>query len=170
MFQLPTLGLLHSSVQKELIGPYQLLTAGKIDQNAGTITMPLYQGRVVQGNLRNVVKGVSIWYILTDTSDEGAAKGLGLNFSSKLRFANVGSGARWSAVGADNKLSFDKDSYVDFSPVRTVIPGNAPNYFPPQEGNQPRIRRKQQVLTYHVCQQPWRGVQCTSYCRSHADR
>jgi hypothetical protein len=35
-----------STVQKELIGPYQLLTSGTIDHDAGTITIPLYQGRV----------------------------------------------------------------------------------------------------------------------------
>jgi hypothetical protein len=128
-----------SSVQKELIGPYQLLTAGKIDQNAGTIEMPLYRGPVVQSksNLSNFVDGVSIWYILTDTTDEGAAKGLGLNLSSKLRFSNVGNGARWSTVGQNTRLLFDQSSYVNFRPVRTIIPGNAPNYFPPKAGTAP---------------------------------
>lgn len=128
-----------SSVQKELIGPYQLLTAGKIDQDAGTIEMPLYRGRVVQNksNPRNFVDGVSIWYILTDTTDDGAAKGLGLNLSSKLRFANVGNGARWSSVGRNTRLLFDQSSYVNFNPVRTIIPGNAPNYFPPKSGTAP---------------------------------
>lgn len=33
-----------SQVQKELIGPYQLLRSGEIDQAAGTITLPLYEG------------------------------------------------------------------------------------------------------------------------------
>jgi hypothetical protein len=31
-----------SMVQRELVGPYQLLKAGQIDLNAGTITLPLY--------------------------------------------------------------------------------------------------------------------------------
>ncbi len=35
-----------SMVQRELIGPYQLLKAGQVDLNAGTITLPLYQGQV----------------------------------------------------------------------------------------------------------------------------
>ena len=126
-----------SSVQKELIGPLQLLTAGKIDQDEGTNTMPLYRGNVINRSNGNIIGGVNIWYILTDTSDEGAAKGLGLNFSSKLRFANVGNGARWSRMGPGSRLQFDTSSYVDFSPVRRVIPGNAPDYFPPKSGTGP---------------------------------
>jgi len=38
-----------SSVQKELIGPLQLLTAGTIDEEEGTITLPLYRGRMETG-------------------------------------------------------------------------------------------------------------------------
>src|SRR5215510_11856013 len=51
-----------STVQKELVGPLQLLTAGKLDQRAATITLPLYKGKVRQGNQ-------TVWYILTDTTD-----------------------------------------------------------------------------------------------------
>src|SRR6185312_11886975 len=63
-----------SSVQKELIGPYQLLKSGQIDQNAGTITLPLYKGRLADGR--------TLWYVLTDTDDPRNAEALGLNFSS----------------------------------------------------------------------------------------
>src|ERR671911_1997469 len=35
-----------SEVQRELIGPYQLLRSGNVDLNASTITLPLYQGQV----------------------------------------------------------------------------------------------------------------------------
>ena len=131
-----------SSVQKELIGPFQLLTAGTIDQDAGTITMPLYQGRVTESpsslrNFRNTIYDLTIWCIVTDTTDEGAAKGLGLNLSSKLRFSNVGRGARWSTVETKARLTFDSASYVNFNPVRTVIPGDSPNYFPPKAGTGP---------------------------------
>src|SRR5690348_11634809 len=62
-----------SSVQKELIGPHQLLTAGQVDTNAGTVTLPLYQGRMKSGE--------KVWYILTDTNDKGNAEALGLNYS-----------------------------------------------------------------------------------------
>src|SRR5712664_823192 len=46
-----------STVQKELVGPLQLLTAGILDQRAATITLPLYKGKVRQGNQ-------TVWYIL----------------------------------------------------------------------------------------------------------
>ena len=38
-----------SSVQKELVGPYQLIKSGQVDQDAGTITLPLYRGRLEDG-------------------------------------------------------------------------------------------------------------------------
>lgn len=132
-----------SSVQKELIGPYQLLTAGTIDRDAGTITMPLYKGRV-SGD-----RNVFIWYILTDTTDKGASEGLGLNYAAKLKFANLGNGARTSTMGRDNLLIFSNTSYVDFSPVRTVVPGDAPNYFPPKVATPGSIgNRRYSPITY----------------------
>lgn len=38
-----------STVQRELVGPYQLLRSGMIDLDAGTITLPLYQGQMKDG-------------------------------------------------------------------------------------------------------------------------
>ena len=51
----------------------------QVDAAHGTITIPLYKG---------TVKGTpkTIWYILTDVSDQGVAQELGLNFSAKLDF------------------------------------------------------------------------------------
>ena len=63
-------------VQPELIGPYQLLKAGKVDLNAGTITLPLYQGHVL---IKGGTSSQKVWYILTDTDDKGNAVALGLN-------------------------------------------------------------------------------------------
>jgi hypothetical protein len=78
---------------------------------------------------------VNIWYILTDTTDTGEADGLGLNYAAKLNSANVGSGSRWSTLEADNLLTFDRSSYVDFYPLLQIVPGDAPNYFPPKMAN-----------------------------------
>jgi hypothetical protein len=111
-----------SSVQKELIGPYQLLKSGQIDQNAGTITLPLYRGRLEDGR--------TLWYILTDTDDPRNAEALGLNFSSKLSYADTGRAVRTANIGPDNVLVFDKGA-VDFAPTHTVVPGDQPNPFPP---------------------------------------
>jgi hypothetical protein len=71
-----------SQVQRELVGEYQNLKSGKIDLEKGTITLPLYEGAMKSGQ--------SVWYIVTDTDDKGNADQLGLNYSPKLTFADVG--------------------------------------------------------------------------------
>jgi len=101
-----------SSVQKELVGPYQLLKSGTIDLDAGTIELPLYRGELTDG--RNV------WYVLTDTTDAGNGVALGLNVSSKLAFGDTGKGARSATLGGDGTLTFDSGT-VDFSPERVSI-------------------------------------------------
>ena len=115
-----------SEVQKELIGPYQLLKAGKMDQDKGTITLPLYQGKIRS-------TGAKVWYILTDTDDAGNAAALGLNFSAKLTYAgSAGTNAvRSATLEKDGTLIFEGGT-VDFSPIRNVTAGDAPNYFPPK--------------------------------------
>lgn len=118
-------GTAPSTVQKELIGPFQLLTAGTVDQAAGTITLPLYKGALSSGE--------SIWYVLTDTTDERNAAALGINFSAKLNYADVGRGARAASqrlINGKTVVVFEKGR-VDFSPVHSATPGAAPNYFPP---------------------------------------
>ena len=112
-----------SQVQRELIGPHQLLKSGPIDLDAGTITLPLYEGRMSSGE--------KVWYILTDTTDKGNADALGLNWSPKLAYAAVGRGVRQATLGPDAGLIFASGT-VDFSPERSVTPGDAPDFFPPQ--------------------------------------
>jgi hypothetical protein len=110
-------------VEKEYVGPYQLLKSGHIDLKAETITLPLYEGRMKDGR--------KVWYILTDTTDAGNAAALGLNFSSKLNYSAVGRAVRHATMDKDTTLIFDS-GMVDFSPSRRVVPGDAPNYFPPK--------------------------------------
>ena len=112
-----------SSVQKELIGPFQLLKSGEVDLEEGTITLPLYEGK----NKNNK----SVWYILTDTTDKGNADALGLNHSPKLAYSNVEDAIRHATLQNDATLIFDKGE-VDFSPERLLIPGED-TPFPPQE-------------------------------------
>ncbi len=113
-----------SEVQKELIGPHELLRAGEIDPDAGTVTLPLYRGQLESGEV--------VWCILTDTDDEANAAALGLNFSSKLTYADVGRAVRVARLEADASLTFMSGA-VDFSPERTIVPGEGPNAFPPAE-------------------------------------
>ncbi|MDQ3699660.1 MAG: hypothetical protein M3442_01930 [Chloroflexota bacterium] len=116
-------GAAPSTVQKELIGPYQLLRAGQLDVEASTITLPLYLGKLSGG--RNV------WYILTDTSDERNAEALGLNFAAKLNYSVVGRSARVATMEKDGTVVFESGT-VDFRPARRIVPGDAPNFFPPK--------------------------------------
>ena len=112
-----------SSVQKELVGPLQLLRSGTVDQDAGTTTIPLYRGQMEDGT--------PVWYVLTDTTDKGNADALGLNWSPKLNYAAVGNGARTATLGTDATLTFDQGS-VDFSPELTIVPGGEGDVaFPP---------------------------------------
>ena len=113
-----------SSVQRELVGEYQTLKAGKIDVEKGTITLPLYEGAMKSGQ--------TVWYIVTDTDDKGNADALGLNYSPKLTFADVGHAVRKASLDGKFKLIFEAGT-VDFSPKRSLTPGDAPNFFPPKQ-------------------------------------
>jgi len=103
-----------------LVGPVQLLKSGKIDLTKGTITLPLYRGSMNGSNK-------AVWYILTDVNDPELASLLGLLYSAKLNFA--ANGARTATFDAQNNLVFDRGT-VDFTPVRTVVPGSSAP-FPP---------------------------------------
>ena len=110
-----------SETNPSLVGPVQLLKSGTVDATRGTITLPLYLGHM-KGSKKNV------WYILTDVDDPNVAAELGLNFSAKLTFAS--NAARTATLAADGTLVFDKGT-VDFSPVRSIVPGPAGAEFPP---------------------------------------
>jgi hypothetical protein len=112
-----------SDVQKELIGPHKLLQAGDVDLKAETVKLPLYEGKMRDGR--------KVWYILTDTTDPGNAAALGLNLSAKLNYSAVGRAVRHATLEKDATLTFESGT-VDFSPRRRVVPGDAPNYFPPK--------------------------------------
>jgi hypothetical protein len=119
-----------SAVNPRLIGPHQLLTAGVLDENAGTVTLPLYQGRL------GTLNGPKLWYVLTDTTDKANAASLGLNHSAKLGFAAAdGTAAVRTARYANDvnglvTLVIDQGT-VNFAPVLSLTPGAAPNLFPP---------------------------------------
>ena len=109
-----------STVNPSLVGPVQLLNSGTVDAIHGTITLPLYKGSV---------KGKTVWYILTDVSDQGIANELGLNFSAKLGFAE--NAARTGTLDANGNIVFNAGT-VDFSPQRNIVPGPPGQEFPPK--------------------------------------
>ena len=110
-----------STVNPSLVGPVQLLNSGKVDDQKGTITLPLYKGFIRDTS-------TPVWYILTDVSDLNVAQELGLNFSTKLQYA--ARGARKAVLGTNNVLQFARGA-VDFSPQRSITPGPADSPFPP---------------------------------------
>ena len=112
-----------STVKKELIGPLTLLTAGQVDVDEGTVTLPLYKGKLKSGEL--------VWYVVLDTNDQANAQALGLNFSPKLTYAEIGRAVRTARLEKGLELVFDGGK-VDFSPKRHVEAGDSPNYFPPK--------------------------------------
>ncbi|PVZ71655.1 hypothetical protein [Pelagibaculum spongiae] len=128
-----------TTVNRNLVGPLQLLTAGTLDLesvNAATVTLPLYQGVLRSdsgGGSDSDNSDREVWYIVTDTSDKDNAEALGLNFSAKLLFADIpasetesrmSSTVRSAYYNADGQLIFSGGS-VDFSPVRNLgTPGN----------------------------------------------
>jgi hypothetical protein len=103
------------------VGPVQLLNTGTIDTANGTITIPLYKGSLAGTNQ-------TVWYILTDTSNQAVAAELGLNFSAKLNFAS--NAARTGNLDDNGNIVFDRGT-VDFSPQRNIVPGPAGAEFPP---------------------------------------
>ena len=111
-----------SEVQDELVGPLTLLRSAQSDLETVTTTVPLYEGIGPNGE--------DVYYVLTETTDAANAAALGLNHSPKLAFSNVGNGARNATLREDLTLEFHQGT-VDFSPVRSVTPGEAPNEFPP---------------------------------------
>jgi hypothetical protein len=122
-----------SQVKREYVGAYQELKSGKVDLDAGTITLPLYQGTMKSGQV--------VWYIVTDTDDKGNADALGLNYSSKLTYSDVGRAVRKATLDSGFKLVFESGT-VDFAHKRSITPGDAPNFFPPKKFHPPSIGDK----------------------------
>jgi hypothetical protein len=139
-----------STDEQGLIGPLQLLRSGPIDLDAGTITLPLYEGRLGNGNAnarkskraranrrpgKRIARAASSsggrkqWYVLTDTSDREEARALGLLFSAKLKYTDVAQ--RRAYLNRERVLVFDRGR-VDFSPERRVEPGSGTDAFPPR--------------------------------------
>ena len=121
-------GPMASGIDRKLVGPVDLLRNGHVNYGVNpNFTMPLYYGLSAGG--------AAYWWIVTDTSDEGNANQLGLNFSPKLRFSAQGetdSGLKGAEqLNIVNNTVFGRVGMVDFSPVRNVVPGD-PMPFPPK--------------------------------------
>jgi hypothetical protein len=86
-----------------------------------SVTLPLYRGQSPGGK--------DAFYIITDASDFGVARRMGINYAPKLAKA-VGSPGAQTVTLRDGIMQFNGN--VDFSPTYRVVPGDPPGYFPPK--------------------------------------
>jgi hypothetical protein len=106
-----------------LIGPVQFLKRAVINEDEGTVTLPLYQGHNESGE--------AAWYILTEVSDRYLADEHGLTFTSKLRYADQGKAVRGARLDRTGAFVFSRGA-VDFAPKWNLVPGTGSQPFPPK--------------------------------------
>jgi hypothetical protein len=111
-----------SEVNPSFLGPVLLMKSAHIDLETGTMTIPLRTGQMETGE--------PVWSVLTDVSDENLANLHGINYSAKMAYGITGNGARNGRLERDGSVTF-RNGRVDFSPVASVTPGAAPDFFPP---------------------------------------
>src|ERR1700729_788062 len=112
-----------SEVNPSFLGPVLLMKQAQVDLEKGTAKLPLRKGRLRSGE--------TVWFVITDTTDENLANLHGLVYSPKLAYGQTGRAAREATIAADGAFVFETGK-VDFSPEHKVVPGAAPNFFPPK--------------------------------------
>ncbi|NLS07562.1 hypothetical protein HGP14_30275 [Rhizobium sp. P32RR-XVIII] len=112
-----------SEVDSAFLGPVLLMKSAVVDLETGTATLPLRKGKLASGE--------TVWSILTDVTDENLAKLHGVPFSPKLAYGMTGKATRRGHVEQDGSIVFQAGK-VNFSPEHVVMPGDAPDFFPPK--------------------------------------
>ena len=112
-----------SEVNPSFLGPVLLMKQAQVDLEKGTAKLPLRKGRLRSGE--------TVWFVLTDTTDENLANLHGLVYSPKLAYGLTGRAAREATIDPDGTFVFNAGK-VDFSPEHSVTPGASPNFFPPK--------------------------------------
>jgi hypothetical protein len=110
-----------SEVNPSFLGPVLFMKSAIVDLTEGTVTLPLYPGKLASGE--------NVWSILTDISDERLASLHGVNFSPKMVYGAGANQAIRTGNIVDGVFHFDCGK-VDFSGKHTVTPGTA-SPFPP---------------------------------------
>jgi len=100
-------------------------SALRVDLTRDFATLPLHKG---------TANGVTVWYVITDSSDAAMADKLGVNFAPKLANAGTKCPACLQEVTSDDPMLGNApvtfQGAPDFSPTRTIVPG--PTTFPAQ--------------------------------------
>lgn len=99
---------------------YSIPAALNIDVAHETVTLPLHKGSTRDGR--------SVWYVVTESSDQADASRRGVNYANKMLNA-LGTVAVQNARIDDDGLVFD--GTVDFGLTYVLVPG--PNGFPPAQ-------------------------------------
>jgi len=112
-----------SEINPAFLGPVLLMKQAHVDLEKGTATLPLRKGRLRSGE--------TVWFVITDTTDENLANLHGLVYSPKLAYGLTGRATREATIAPDGTFVFEAGK-VDFSHDRSVTPGAPPNFFPPK--------------------------------------
>jgi hypothetical protein len=105
-----------------------LESAIQVDLSKETVRLPLYKGKA---------NGQTVWFVLLDTSDQGLADDLGVNYAPKLSNLAIGCpecvqtvtlAAPTPAQNPFGQAVVNFAGAPDFSPTRVATPG--PNGFP----------------------------------------
>lgn len=106
-----------------------LPSAVKVDLRNGYVRLPLHKGEF---------KGQTVWYVLTEASEQGAADDLGLNYAPKLGNTSIGCPACVQSVtlaGPQGNVFGEGIVHFagipDFHPTRVLKAG--PTGFPPSQ-------------------------------------
>jgi hypothetical protein len=100
---------------------YSFPGALNIDIAHETVTLPLYRGATLDGR--------TVWYVVTESSDQSDATRRGVNYSNKMLNALGTAAVQKARYRGDDTLIFD--GTVDFGLTHVLVPG--PNGFPPAE-------------------------------------
>ncbi len=95
-------------------------TAANLDFAAGTVSMPLLEGKAPNGS--------TTWYVLTESSNEDDAERRGINPAPKLANALGTAAVQQASRQVNGVVQFT--GTPDFSPERVLVP-SSPNGFPP---------------------------------------
>jgi hypothetical protein len=112
-----------SEINPSFLGPVLLMKSAQVDLEKGTAKLPLHQGKLASGE--------SVWFILTDATDENLANLHGVNYSPKLAYGYTGRNQRNATIERSGTWVFDHGR-VDFQPRLSITPGPADAPFPPQ--------------------------------------
>ena len=122
-FGVPALAEESSKIHHPSVGIFSFSFPGalNIDITHETVTLPLHKGATRDGR--------TVWYVVTDSSDQADAKRRGVNYSNKMLNTLGTAAVQTVKYNDENMLIFE--GTVDFGLTRVLVPG--PNGFPPAD-------------------------------------